>query len=55
VYACGSQEVIKGGFWLNLHGADERPELDRQWDRWGEASRKGNAGLISRRFRLQLD
>jgi hypothetical protein len=36
-------------------GADERPDLDRQWDGWREASKKGNAGLISRRFQLQLD
>jgi hypothetical protein len=32
VYACDSQNAIKGGFWLNLSGADEQPELDRQWD-----------------------
>ena len=36
-------------------GGVEQPELDLQL-RWLErASEKGNAGLTSRRFRLQLD
>src|ERR1017187_6266780 len=41
----------KGGFWQNLHGGDEQPELDNCGG-WRVASEKGNAGLTSRRFRL---